>query len=861
MALLVAAVQIAIVAYAPGAVLFRLPWGDRARRSALPAEERAFWCILLSLAVSMAAVLALAAGGAYTLGRLLAVDVGVVLGALVGSRGRIRFEHAPRPTAAAVLPLVIVAAGAWLYFPTAEYVMGGKDPGVYLSEGVQIAQRGTLSIDDRVVASVPSSFRDLFFAKMDGRPYYGMRFMGFFLFDPSTGEVVGQFPHLLPASVAVAYGIAGLDGARATVALWAILGLVAVYFVAARIIGRAGALLAAGLLTIHVIEVWYGRYPNTEVALQALVMAALLAADRALVERNRFFEIVTGLLLGLLLFLRFDSVLAAGGVFLAVALASVRGRRPSWRFFVAFGLSGALGAWYLLEVLIGYTVYPLGFLQNLPPSGKVLLVASMLVALAVLIMGHRLGEQVRRASEFAPLLMTVVLVALAVYAYFFRHPGGTLAPHDAYAFRTYAWYVTPAGLLAAVIGTGLLFPRLFWTSPAFFSTAATFSVFFFYKTKVVPEHFWMTRRFLPVILPATLIMIAGLVVACANPGGPVAQWLQRRFPEPGGARVRRLGQRIQRLVAGVAIVLVTVLAVVFWRAAMPIRDHVEYRGMIGHLSRILEQSGPEDLLLFEARGASDMHVLALPLAYIYGRDVLVLASRSVDTELLSGFVEWALGRYRNVYFLGRGQPLLSRHLDVLQVWSDVFWVPEYESLSNAYPTRVKLKEFRYQQCRLLPAAQARTPVVPLDDVHLVNFHDLERDQHGAWRWSRAASDALLTNVAPDTSAVSISMENGGRPASAPPALVEVTLAGRLLGRVVVGESTRPYVFAVPRDLALELSASGAPAVLRLAVRTWSPKQVLGSADGRDLGVMVSRIEVSRSPLDPQPGVSSPERNN
>jgi hypothetical protein len=33
-------------------------------------------------------------------------------------------------------------------------------------------------------------------------------------------------------------------------------------------------------MVLNVIEVWYGRYPNTEVAMQALLFAALLAMAR-----------------------------------------------------------------------------------------------------------------------------------------------------------------------------------------------------------------------------------------------------------------------------------------------------------------------------------------------------------------------------------------------------------------------------------------------------------------------------------------------------------------------------------------------------------------------------------------------------
>ena len=43
---------------------------------------------------------------------------------------------------------------------TPAYVLGGKDPGGYVNEGVQIAQRGALVAADPVIAAVPAEFRD-----------------------------------------------------------------------------------------------------------------------------------------------------------------------------------------------------------------------------------------------------------------------------------------------------------------------------------------------------------------------------------------------------------------------------------------------------------------------------------------------------------------------------------------------------------------------------------------------------------------------------------------------------------------------------------------------------------------------------
>ena len=77
-----------------------------------------------------------------------------------------------------------------------------------------------------MVAAVPDFARDLFFPRDVNRErYLSLRFMGFYILDPDTGAVVGQFPHLFPASIAIGYALDGLSGARMTVGFWAALGL------------------------------------------------------------------------------------------------------------------------------------------------------------------------------------------------------------------------------------------------------------------------------------------------------------------------------------------------------------------------------------------------------------------------------------------------------------------------------------------------------------------------------------------------------------------------------------------------------------------------------------------------------------
>ena len=207
-----AAASLLLILYAPGAVLFRLPVLERPRRAALEAEERVYWVVVISGIWSSVVVFGLAAVGSYRFERLLVINaVGAALLA-AAVRGRLRLEQAPRVTASAAVPVLVALLSAYMFVPPSEYILGGKDPGVYINEGIQIAQRGSIITNDAVIKSVPPPFRDLFFPSYKTTAYYSLRFMGFFIKNPDDGSVVGQFPHLFPSWIAIGYGINGLTG-------------------------------------------------------------------------------------------------------------------------------------------------------------------------------------------------------------------------------------------------------------------------------------------------------------------------------------------------------------------------------------------------------------------------------------------------------------------------------------------------------------------------------------------------------------------------------------------------------------------------------------------------------------------------
>ena len=832
-----------LVGYLPGALLYRLPFWNRPRRAALAAEERVFWAVLVAATWSVMLALTLALFDSYRFDRvLLANGALVALMAVAGNRRLLYRGEAPRPTASALVPAAIVAAGLAQLLPPAEYVMGGKDPGTYMNEGIQLAQRGGIIYRDPVVASVPEPFRDLFFRQAPVEEYFGSRFMGFFLQDPGTGSVIGQFPHGFPASIALAYGLNGLSGARQAVVFWSILGLVAVYLTASRVWGSFVAAAGTALLVVNVIEIWWGRYPNVEVASRALIFGSLLAFSRATDGDRPFFGAVSGALFGLPLFFRFDAVLTIGAAVGAAVLVVANRQRVGWAFGVSLAVTTAAGLWYLFGPLSAYSA---PFLSIAMDNFAELAVAAA-VALVVMRLVLARDRSAALVTRWLPIGMAATLVGLAGYAFFLRQPGGRLSVHDAMAFRTFAWYVTPIGVLLAVLGLAMSVRRLFWTAPAVFLTVAIHGVFFFYKTRIVPQHFWASRRWLTVVLPAAMMGVAALAYWLAQP----ETWMRRRNAPAAEVphKTGTVGRGVAALIAAAALLP---LGWAFWVVARPVRYHVEYAGLIPKLESIARAIGDRDLLIVESRGTgSDLHVLALPLAYIYDRQVLVLETRTPDKRRLTDFVRWAPSRYDRVLFMGgSGTDLLSKALSAEPLGEVQFWVPEYDSPANAYPTEVTLKEFEYGLYHLRADAPRRAEPIDLSigtlgALRVRRFFTPETHASGfLFRWSGAASEILLPDVAPSSTDVVVWMSNGGRPATAPAPNVIVSVDGTVLGAARPDDDVRPYRFDLSPAVAARLASREEPAVLNIDVSTWNPMALLGVDDPRDLGVMVTRVQV------------------
>lgn len=817
------------IAYLPGAIIFRLPIADRQKRSALPAEERVFWAVMISIILSTSAVFVLAAMSAYTLQRLVVIDLVISAIAAGFSFGNLRLgADSPQPTWTALLPVGIAVLGGWMYFaaPASEYVLGGRDPGVYMNEGVQIAQRRSLVTVDTLAASVPAATRDLFFPPYGQEGYYSVRFMGFHLRDPETGTVSGQFPQGYPAWISVAYGLDGITGSRRVIAWWAVLGLVSVYFAAARLMGPVPAFAGAALLAVHVIQTWYARYPNSEIVTQALVFAAVLAHTRAHEDDDIFFGPIAASLLGLALFTRLPVVLTVGAAVAASLLAYANGHRPRAGFLATLALWIGVAGLYYTTQLRPYFLRPLAYIDSLQLVHFVML-GTGLAATAVLLWVIRRPAIAAATRTWLPRGCVACVIVGSVYALYFRQPGGHLAPHDAYALREFVdLYFSRIAFGLAIAGYAIVVWRSFWRAPALILVITLLAGFFFYKMRIWPENFWLARRFLTEILPGAVIFAAAALFS------PLL-----------------LTSRLRLVSGAVGLIATAILGAHYLSAAEPLRNHIEYAGIIPKLEQLAGRFGDTDLVLVESRSASDVHTLGLPLSYIYARNVLVLADSRPDKNKVSEFLGWARERYQNVYFIaGGGTDLLAAGIGAATIATERFQVPEYEkTVYNVYPRRSVMKPFDFTVYKLTASGSEPAPqsldIGGTDDLNLLDFYPKERLGGGnvTFRWTQDTS--YLVMKIDSTSRELMLRLSGGRPRGVPPPHVDVQLAGKTIGSAEPTNDFREYVFRIPDEIASGLAARGPASQIEIRSSTWVPQKVLGGSDTRALGVMVDLAEI------------------
>jgi hypothetical protein len=834
----------------------------RDEHAAVALDEALFLAVGVSVAASAWLALLLA-----ELGRFSLVTAGIVLAAASAcvalvARRRLAWPF-PRPRSAAeVVPaLAVLAVALVLQARPTEYLVGGRDPGVYVAAMGMIARTGGIAYTDPAVRAIPPEDVALFYRNPDARKrdapdFTWARFAGFPLENPRSGRVFPEFFHLFPAFGAYLFQSMGVKGALATPPVFGVLGTLGVFFVLRRLFGAAPALLGALLLATNVVQVWFARYPVSEPMSQYLVFLALVAFLHWDERGDAAWGALAGAALGLTFLVRIDNVLLLAPVALYLLVRRAHHDLP-WRRAASFLIPLLLLA---VHAAVHGALFSRKYLENVisrpywsQPAW--VWISGVLAVGALLVLVHRRSEAAVRMLETHGVTLrnaaAGALVLAFAYAYLLRpllsawagadgndeadkQTGALfaglralgfhrLAAHDAQALVRLGWFVTPLALVLALLGLLVVLREFRLRHLLPLSAALASAHIYHYKIRIHNDYFFALRRYVPIVLPFVLGLAALALVRLAARG----RWHR-----------------------AAAAVLTLVLFGAFLRDTLPLARYRDWNGAVRFVNDVARRFGPDDLLVFEQ--PKSIHLLSAPLWAVHGLAVLELARFQPDPVRLQHFAADARKHYRNVYFVHTahsGSDLCGVFLERVEPFA--FGTFEWERAYTRKPRGPEFRSFAFTVSRVVPPEAIQVPPLPevdvggSDDLQVSGFYDKEGGAGLTYRWTGPCASVYLPGAKPGA-ALAVRAAIGKRPA-APPAPVAVSLSGVPLGTFVAGAEWAEYRLTLPDPL------PPGPPVLRLDVPAWRPTHTdPGATDERDLGVMVDRLTIR----DTIPGLSA-----
>ena len=453
---------------------------------------------------------------------LLAIASGIVTAWRVDRQ----FQPQEQPGKAAWLAAMVLAGSSLaMTLPPGEMLLGGWDPGVYLHTAASIADHGSLQIPAGDIARLPAELSPDLVVEIAGwkHPFPG-------LFPLPNGRLSPQFMHLYPSLMAVAYSIGGIQGALLLNPLLNAVAILLMFWFASKILGPGWGLAAALLLTVNPAQVWQAKFGTAEILGQILLLTAsgiLIHSFRN--PQKRAPAALSGFLFGLAFFTRYDAILfLAPLILLVIALNPSREyRRSAAVFLLAVAAVGIHAALHMTLVAPCYRPLP-GLV--FPLFGLVLALGGVAWLLGGLFPGPP-----KPAYVFGiRVILSVGILCFALFVWYVRprlEAGGqmqSLAESVLKAIGHPQWISFLAGpnafngdYLTAIFGGPGLFLALAGIFVLIARTRdrgiaawllASIAVTTLLATNVFHDHFmmWVTRRFIPVVIPLLVVGIAAV---------------------------------------------------------------------------------------------------------------------------------------------------------------------------------------------------------------------------------------------------------------------------------------------------------------------------------------------------------------
>lgn len=837
-------------------------WPDqRAKRIDLTFGETLYILLFTGTGITGWVALILAELGFFSLSRLATVVIGgsviVFIVAAVQHRPMIILPRL-QISFAALLFLCILTVAAILYFRPYEYVLGGRDHGVYVNTGVHIARTGKITVHDDLLANASPELRSLLTNYDMRNPTaawdQGRLLTGFYVTNQYSGESVPHGFHLYPVYYAILYAAVGLKGGLLTTSFLALGGVAGFYLVGKRLFGWPVGTLASVIFSFNLGQIWYARTPSAEILLQFLFWGGLFAFLLLLDTGQSLWACISGAAFGLMHLTKIEYLFVPLGLLLFFLVSWLRHHwHPSyWSFLIVyFALmihtllhAAFVAAPYAMNIVayfvpdsvattlsdVGRTaVTPLDLWGRLLAVGWewIIIAVILMVASGVLLWFGKpklecLVNRLSRHGKLYRLLGVAIILAGATFSYYIW-PVWSISRNAEWLVE-FGWYLGGTGLLLAVAGYGRLVAMAESKQGVIFlvfftGVVATFTLM---GSATYPDHFWAFRRYIPVLLPAAILLGAMTLLSL--------------WPE----------QREWWVQATVPLLLGGVWLIGTFQTDMGFVQLVEYRGVIDQLTMLTARFPYNAVILIEGDDAGGR--IATPLRFIGERSTFTIQSEAIhDNEvILEQAVEDWINEGRKVYWLGTSNVSLPEGAHFYLNYEDTVIIsgPMAEQGVGHLPQRVGEWATAVDIYQFVPGEKSSDRVLVLDvgsdtgtGSGYFGFYQEQPIPGLSTAWWTTAEAEIKTSLSWQPTQILLRLAGWPGTPSGPP--ISVFVNGKLIGYVEAHPRFEVFTFTLLSPVQSD------NLLVQLVAETWNPFQAGYNQDDRDLGVRVDWVRFVR----------------
>lgn len=492
------------------------------------------------------------------------------------------------------------------------------------------------------------------------------------------------------------------------------------------------------------------------------------------------FPLIAGAAFAEIFLTRADAILllAPLGIYALVVILARGWRRAHWVFFLAFGVIFAHAiahTWVFAPDYVYFQYSHFLRMKNLDkllpggaglpsaqdflrsPSSLLALLAVSLIALAALFVldriargllkrwGTGISAWVERYSSPLRWAGAGLVVVVFILAYFVAPRPGTLYAYiggetplarSANLIKL-GWYLSPIGLVLAVIGAAVVVRRdLNRHNAFFFGTGALFSVFYLEELYSNPHYIYTIRHYIPLVIPLFILLAAralqfiwqggsvlgtrvGPVLAPARASPPVGRmlavgalglWLAYNLYAMGLIDASRA--------AGIALRL-PFLAETTRLGPLrldPISDSIvglaELGGALDQVEALANQLDPNAVVIF-SNNRDEPALLATPLHFLFNRDALVARFNQPNGDKIAALMDtWrAQGREIVLAYGTNGGKLAVPGYSLSPIGHFALEVPQWAFAYQYMPRAAWRVNLNYTLYRATPSTAK--PLYPL----------------------------------------------------------------------------------------------------------------------------------------------------